>query len=88
MALEPRTITGDEDNEELISMTGRFKIGVVLTIPLLLLAMSDLIPGQPVQHAVPGRLLQLIQLVLATPVVLWADGLSFSAVGPQSSTAA
>ena len=71
MALEPRTITGDEENEELISMTRRFKIGLILTIPLLLLAMSDLIPGQAVQHAVPGRFLQLIQLALATPVVLW-----------------
>lgn len=71
MALEPQTVTGDEANEELISMTRRFKIGLVLTIPLLLLAMSDLIPGQPVQHAISGSFLQLIQLVLATPVVLW-----------------
>ena len=71
MALEPRTVSGDEPNEELISMTRRFKIGLLLTIPLLLVAMSDLIPGQPVQHAISGRLLQLIQLVLATPVVLW-----------------
>lgn len=71
MALEPRTVTGDEANEELTSMTRRFKIGLVLTIPLLLLAMSDLIPGQPVQHAVSVRVLQFIQLALATPVVLW-----------------
>lgn len=71
MALEPRTVTGDEANEELIDMTRRFKVGLILTIPLLLLAMSDLIPGQPVQHAVSGRILQLIQLVFATPVVLW-----------------
>ena len=71
MALEPRTVTGDEENEELISMTRRFKIGLVLTIPLFLLAMSDLIAGQPVQHAISGRVLQLIQLLLATPVVLW-----------------
>jgi P-type Cu+ transporter len=72
MALEPRTVSRNEEvNEELISMTRRFKIGLVLTIPLLFLAMSDLIPSQPVQHALSGRLLQLIQLVLATPVVLW-----------------
>ena len=71
MALEPRTVSGGESNEELISMTRRFKIGLVLTIPLLLLAMSDLLPGQPVQHAVSSRVLQFIQLVLATPVVLW-----------------
>jgi len=72
MALEARNV-GDveERNEELEDMTRRFRIGLVLTVPLLLLAMSDLIPGQPVQHAVSGRVLTFIQLVLATPVVLW-----------------
>ncbi|HKY04413.1 MAG TPA: heavy metal translocating P-type ATPase [Blastocatellia bacterium] len=72
MALEPRTVAGDEANEELVDMTRRFKVGLVLTIPLFLIAMSDLIPGQPLQHAVSPRLLQLVQLALATPVVLWA----------------
>jgi Cu+-exporting ATPase len=71
MALEPRTVTSEEKNEELIDMTRRFKIGVMLTVPLLLLAMSDLIPGQPVQHAISMRVLGFIQLALATPVVLW-----------------
>lgn len=72
MALEPRTVTGDEANEELLDMTRRFKIGLILTIPLFLIAMSDLVPGQPLQHAVSMRLLKYIQLALATPVVLWA----------------
>jgi Cu+-exporting ATPase len=72
MALEPRTVTGDEPNEELVDMTRRFKIGLLLTIPLFLIAMSDLIPGQPLQHALSARALMFIQLVLATPVVLWA----------------
>jgi P-type Cu+ transporter len=72
MALEPRTVTGDEANEELVDMTRRFKVGLSLTIPLLLIAMSDLIPGQPLQHAVSARVLMFIQSVLATPVVLWA----------------
>jgi len=72
MALEPRTVTGDEANEELVDMTRRFKVGLILTIPLFLIAMSDLIPGQPVQHALSVRLLNYIQLALATPVVLWA----------------
>jgi len=71
MALEPRTVQADETNEELESMKRRFTIGAVLTVPLLLLAMSDLIPGQPVQHALSSRLLQFIQFALATPVVLW-----------------
>jgi len=71
MALEPRTVTGEEKNEELIDMTRRFKIGLMLAIPLLLLAMSDLIPGQPLQHAFSMSLLKYVQLALATPVVLW-----------------
>jgi Cu+-exporting ATPase len=71
MALEPRTVTGEEKNEELIDMTRRFKAGLILAIPLLLLAMSDLIPGQPLQHAISMRLLGYVQLALATPVVLW-----------------
>src|SRR6185436_7021117 len=72
MALEPRTVTvGEEENVELRDMTRRFKIGLILTIPLLLLAMSDLIPGQPLQHALSMSLLKYIQLALATPVVIW-----------------
>ena len=72
MALEPRTVSGgEEQNEELENMMRRFKIGLLLTIPLFLLAMSDLIPGQPLQHSVSMRLLNLIQLALATPVVIW-----------------
>ncbi len=72
MALEPRTVTGEEKNEELLDMTRRLKFSVILTIPLLFLAMSDLIPGQPVQRAIPTSLLKYIQLALVTPVVLWA----------------
>ena len=40
-------------------------------MPLLLLAMSEMLPGQPVQHAFSARLLIWVQLLLATPVVLW-----------------
>ena len=72
MALEPRIFTGEEKNEELIDMTRRFVYGLILTVPLFLIAMSDLIPGQPLQHAVSPRLLNYLQLALATPVVLWA----------------
>jgi P-type Cu+ transporter len=52
-------------------MTRRFKVSVVLALPVLLVAMSEMIPGQPLQHAVPARALTWFQLVLATPVVLW-----------------
>ena len=44
---------------------------MVLTAPIFLLAMSDMIPGQSVQRIVSPQLLNWLQLVLATPVVLW-----------------
>ena len=43
----------------------------MLTAPLLLLGMSDLLPGRPVQHALTPALISWIELALATPVVLW-----------------
>ena len=72
MALEPRTVTVKEVNPELIDMSRRFWIGLGLTLPLLLLAMSDLIPGEPLMRIIPSQILSWIELALATPVVLWA----------------
>jgi Cu+-exporting ATPase len=73
MALEPRTVTLEEEaSPELRDMTRRFWIGLALTLPLVAVAMSDMVPGQPLQHAVSARALAWLQLVLATPVVLWA----------------
>ncbi|HSL55330.1 MAG TPA: heavy metal translocating P-type ATPase [Pyrinomonadaceae bacterium] len=73
MALEPLTVSlEEEENHELKDMTRRFWIAVVLTIPVFALGMSDLIPGEPLQQLVPMSVLQWVQLVLATPVVLWA----------------
>ena len=72
MALEPRTVTlEDAPNPELVDMTRRFWISAALSLPLFILAMSDMLPGQPLQHFVSPRLLTWIQFVLATPVVLW-----------------
>lgn len=72
MALEPRTVTVDEEtNPELVDMTRRFWIGLGLTLPLLVLAMAEMIMGEPVPRALSGRLLSWLQLALATPVVLW-----------------
>jgi Cu+-exporting ATPase len=72
MALEPRTVTLEEEaNPELADMTRRFWISVALSAPIAFLAMSDLIPGQPVQRMVSSRLLNWFQLMLASPVVLW-----------------
>jgi Cu+-exporting ATPase len=82
MALEPRTVTAtEEENPELRDMTRRFWVSVALTAPLLAIAMSDMLghamsiadtmPGMPVQYSSPAGWLGWIELVLATPVVLW-----------------
>jgi len=71
MALEPRTVTAvDQDNPELRDMSRRFWISVGLTVPLLGIAMSDMLPGMPVQHAFRAWL-PWTELLLSTPVVLW-----------------
>jgi P-type Cu+ transporter len=73
MALEPRTVGEAEGLDlELADMTRRFWIGLSLTLPLLAFVMGDMLPGQPLRHLVPERLSAWLQLVLATPVVLWA----------------
>jgi P-type Cu+ transporter len=73
MALEPRTVGAVEGPDpELVNMTRRFWIGLVLTLPLLAFVMGDMVPGQPLRHLIPGRFSAWLQLVLATPVVLWA----------------
>ena len=70
MALEPKTISVEESpNEELISMTRRFWVGVALTLPVLLLAMGEMLG---IVRGLSPRAIELIQLVLTTPVVLWA----------------
>ncbi|NGZ94727.1 MAG: copper-translocating P-type ATPase [Nitrospira sp. WS110] len=71
MALEPRTVTTEEANPELVDMTRRFWQSVVFGAPILALMISDMLPGQPLQHLVSGRALVWFQFLLATPVVWW-----------------
>src|SRR5687768_14045171 len=61
MALEPKLTTRQEQpNPELQSMSRRLKLSAILTAPLLVLAMSDLIPGQPLQQALGSLPLPLL----------------------------
>jgi Cu+-exporting ATPase len=70
MALEPRTVLLEtEENHELKDMSRRFWLSAALTIPVFLLGMSDLVP--PLQGFFNPIILSWVQLVLATPVVLW-----------------
>ena len=72
MALEPVTVTADTGpSPELADMTRRFWVGVALSIPVLILGMGgDLFPA--IHDLISPRASAWIQLVLATPVVLWA----------------
>jgi len=74
MALEPevtRSSAEEETNPELMDMTRRFWVSLVLSVPLLIIAMGPMIPGVSFDGLVSPRILQWLELALATPVVLW-----------------
>ena len=84
MALEARTVSVvEESNPELEGMLRRFWISTALTVPVFLLAMSEMIPGRPTHTLISMGTLQWIQFFLATPVVLWG-GWPFFQRGWQS----
>lgn len=73
MALEPKEVSAEPsaaENEELRDMQRRFVVSVLLSAPLLVVAMGDLVPGDPIGHALGGAL-PWVELALATPVVAW-----------------
>jgi Cu+-exporting ATPase len=82
MALEPRTVTVEEDNPELRDMTRRFWIGLALTAPLLAIAMGSMLWPHALMDRIDivrgnvvltpwSSILPWLELLLATPVVLW-----------------
>ncbi len=69
MALEPLEVSAEEEtNPELVDFTKRLKWATLFTLPLLFLAMSEMISSTLGQ----GNYFNWIQLLLASPVVLWA----------------
>jgi Cu+-exporting ATPase len=72
MALEPVRVSLEEQpNEELHDMSRRFWWSLALTLPILAAMVSEFLPGQPLQHAIPAQTLNWLEFALATPVVLW-----------------
>jgi Cu+-exporting ATPase len=72
MALEPVAITLEEQpNEELEDMTRRFWWSLALTAPILVFMVDEFLPGQPFHHLLASGTVNLIELALATPIVLW-----------------
>ncbi|HLJ28550.1 MAG TPA: heavy metal translocating P-type ATPase [Candidatus Angelobacter sp.] len=69
MALEPKTVTAQEEvNPELRDMTRRFWISLIITVPLLLISITDIFPA---------RMVNWLEFLLATPVVLWGGWIFF-----------
>jgi Cu+-exporting ATPase len=72
MSLEPRTVAAElQENPELVEMRRRFWISLVLTLPVFVIGMSHMLPGNPLHHIASVSLLNWLQLALTTPVVLW-----------------
>ncbi|MEO8338121.1 MAG: heavy metal translocating P-type ATPase [Nitrospirota bacterium] len=70
MALEPKTITADEgENTELVDMRRRFWVSAALSLPVLISAMGESIPG--LGRIASPQTRTIFEALLATPVVLW-----------------
>src|SRR5438067_1899977 len=80
MTLEPKTIgAGDEEEQkEIRSLSRKFWSALVLTIPVLFIAMGHAIPGLDVDAMIPKQISKWIEFALATPVVLWAGDFFFT----------
>ena len=74
MALEPKEVTAEpsaHEHGELADMQRRFLVSAALSLPLFILAMGEMIPGDPIGHAVGMSARVWLELALATPVVVW-----------------
>ncbi len=79
MGLEPKTGIADqqEEDREVRSLATKFWVSLVLTIPVLILALGKMVPGLSVGHWVSVGMNQWIQLALTTVIVFWCGDLFF-----------
>lgn len=70
MALEPKTGASSLDNKEYKDLTRRFWIGLILGIPVLVLAMGEMM--SLLHHMISAQVSAWIQFALSTPVVFWS----------------
>jgi Cu+-exporting ATPase len=72
MALEPRVVIADEgENPELVDMRRRFWWSTLFTVPVFLLGMAEMIPGDPVGSLWPHGWRNPVEFVLSAPVMIW-----------------
>lgn len=69
--------SSEHEKAEIRSLTRKFTIGLILTLPVLFLAMGGMIPGLDLHTFIPRHVSKWIELALATPVVFWAGGIFF-----------
>ena len=80
MTLEPKTVGAghEEEQHEIKTLSRMFWVALVLTIPVLILAMGHAIPGLHIGTILPREIGKWIELGLTTPIVLWAGGFFFT----------
>src|SRR5438034_10865285 len=79
MTLGAKAVGGEEhEHGETRSLSRKFWIALVLTIPVLFLAMGHAIPGFDIDSTIPRQIGKWIEFALTTPVVLWAGGFFFA----------
>ncbi len=78
MHLEPKAASvGEEDDSEARILARKFWIGLILTIPVTILALGEMIPALSLKAFVSSNLSRWLQFIFATPVVLWAGNIFF-----------
>src|SRR6516225_547569 len=79
MTLEPKTIGGGDEQEhrEIRSLSIKFWVGLALTLRILLLGMGRYIPCVDLHALIPMAVSKWLELILATPVILWAGAMFF-----------
>jgi Cu+-exporting ATPase len=79
MTLEPKTVGIDEEERgEIRTLSFKFWTALVLTVPVLFIAMGHTIPGAHLDSIIPKQIAKWIEFMLTTPVVLWAGGFFFA----------
>ncbi|NLC70197.1 MAG: heavy metal translocating P-type ATPase [Desulfuromonadaceae bacterium] len=77
MALEPMEVSLEpQENPELKDMTRRFWVCLALTVPIFIVAMGPMV-GLPIRRFLSAEAQPWLELILATPVVLWGGRVFF-----------
>lgn len=72
MALEAKSVEVKEDNAELMDMQRRFKLSLIFSLPVFLIAMGDMLPGRPLSAVASPHIWNWVMLFLSAPAVWWA----------------